>query len=128
MKKIKLLFMIGMIIAIQVTHSRCGKQKRNKYVTYEGYVCYKSGAPAANVSVVLEACGGGPGDKQHQCSGNKFTIKKTQTDLDGHFYIHEKASRIDIYFVTIDEHYSGIEGVSAGTLTEDRFSNVRLWY
>ncbi len=106
----------------------CGKQKRNQYVTYEGYVYYKSGMPATNVFVDLEACGGGSGDKQHQCTGNKFTIKKTTTDVNGHFYIHEKASRIDVYFVTIDTYYNNSDGVSASTLKEDRFSNVHLSY
>jgi hypothetical protein len=128
MKKIKPVLLMAMFIALQMMHTGCGKQKRNQYVTYEGYVYYQSGAPATDVPVVLEACGGGPGDKQHKCPGYKFTIKKTQTDLDGHFYIHEKASKTDLYFATIDKHFTTDNGVSAGTLTEDRFSNVHLWY
>jgi hypothetical protein len=76
----------------------------------------------------LEACGGGPADKQHNCPGYKLTIKKTQTDSNGHFYIHEKASKIDLYFVTIDKHFTTDDGVSAGILKKDRFSNIHLWY
>ncbi|MBI3521208.1 MAG: hypothetical protein HY062_17840 [Bacteroidetes bacterium] len=119
---------IASAIILLLIFASCSKQKRNQYVSYEGHVYYKSGAPAANVAVVLEACGGGPGDKQHQCTGNKFTIKKTVTDSDGHFYIHEKASRIDVYFVTIDSSYNNSDGVSAGTLKDDRFTNVHLSY
>ncbi len=125
MKTIKFIFVLSIIFQLLCG---CSKQKRNEYVTYEGYVYYKSGAPAVNVPIVLEACGGGSGDKQHKCTGYKFTIKKTQTDASGYFYIHEKASKIDLYFATIDDYYNTDDGVSAGTLAEDRFSNVHLPY
>ena len=126
MKKIK--FILPIAIMFQIMHSGCGKQKLNKYVTYEGHVYYKSGAPAVNVSVVLDACAGGSADKQHICTGNKFTIKKTETDQNGYFYIHEKAARTGFYFITIDNKYGGQEGVTEAELTEDRLTDIHLWY
>ena len=79
----------------------CSKQKRNEYVTYEGTVFDTLGAnPVANVVVKLYGCSCG-GDQSETCarSGCKFYMGESTSDANGHFSIHEKASRVNSYFI-----------------------------
>ncbi len=125
MKTTKTICIILVLIVFQYLNTGCHKTKQNGYITYEGDVYYKSGKPATGVSIKLEACNS---DNDTQCNGNRTLIKRKKAGCDGHFYIHERAAKSGVYFVTIDDVQLNANGFSVDSLSKTLYVDVHLTY
>jgi len=117
----KALFIITLLGFFFLNNS-CKKSWLKK-VTYEGHV-YDTigGQPVKGVWIYLAACSGKLQDQQ--C--NYYIVGQSQTDAEGHFYIHDDAAMSDIYCVSTDPSHFLVFGVSAATLKEDDYTVLHL--
>jgi hypothetical protein len=117
----KRLLILLLSIGVMLLNSTC-KQKLFQKITYDGHVYDKSGNLASGIKVVLQACGGGSGDKQaNGCSGYQFEIGSDVTDASGHFHISGNAASTGWYYVILNGIGVNMEGVTANTLTTDYY-------
>ena len=99
MKIIKKKALFVILFEVAFLNTTCSKQKLFATITYEGNVYDSTGHPLPGVNVELQGCIVTDGGSEHH---QTFVMGDNKTDASGHFYIHAKAARSNLYLVYID--------------------------
>lgn len=114
------------LLVIMLINTTCSKQKWFSYITYEGHVYDKSGNPAPGILITLKACGGGSADSYSYCPQDMYTVGSCTADASGYFKIHQKESRIDVYFVIVGNMGVSPKGVNGSALKTSSYTHLTL--